>query len=93
MVHEHDGNRSTGDDHDAVAKEDKAEHIVQSVEPEAVHDKVQFHKDRTERKETDDQHGRYRAEVLGCWWDLSGYLVCAHRSLESLIRSVEYCSR
>jgi len=89
MVHEHDGNRSTGDDHDTVAKEDKAKHIVQSIKPEAIHDKVQFHKDRTEWKKADNQHGGYRAEILSCWWDLSWYLICAHRSLESLIGSVE----
>ncbi len=47
-VYEEDGDGSTSDDHNAIAEEEKPEHVVDFAEPHIVHDKVEFDKDGAE---------------------------------------------
>lgn len=55
----------TGDDHDAVAEEEKAEHVVDFAEPHVVHDEVELDEDGAEGEDTDEEHGWEWAEVGG----------------------------
>ena len=87
-IHHQDRDRRTAHDHQAVADEEKAEHVVHLVEPDAVHDEVKFGEDGGERKHTDDEHAWDWAEVAGTRWDLARYLIRADGCLDSLDLSV-----
>ena len=50
IIDEHDRNGRAGNDHDAVAEEEEAEHVVYLVEPDAIHDEEQLHEYGTERE-------------------------------------------
>ena len=52
-VHEKDGNGSASDDHDAVAQEEEAEHIVHFSKPHVVHDEIEFHEDGAKGEDAD----------------------------------------
>lgn len=56
---------SAGDDHDAVAEEEEAKHVVDFSKPHVVHDKVELDENRAEGEDANKEHGRNRAEV-GC---------------------------
>ena len=58
-VYEQDRYGGAGDDHDAVAEEEEAEHVVDLSEPHVVHDKVEFDEDGAKRKDSDEEHRRY----------------------------------
>lgn len=44
-VDEQHRHRGAGDDHESVAEEEEAEHVVDPVEPDGVHDEVEFDED------------------------------------------------
>ena len=48
-VYEQYSDGGAGDDHDAVAKEEEAEHVVNSAGPDTAHDKVKLDNNSTER--------------------------------------------
>ena len=62
-VNEENGDGRAGDDHDAVAKEEEAEHVVYFAEPHVVHDEVEFDENGTKGKDANEEHGRYRPEI------------------------------
>lgn len=77
-VDEEDCDRGGRGDHEAVAEEEEAEHVVHLAEPDGAHDEVELDEDGAEGEEADEQHGRDRAQV-GCRrGDLARDLVCAH---------------
>ena len=49
-VDQQNGDGRAGDDHYAIAEEQKAEHVIDFVEPDAVHDEVELDKNGTEGK-------------------------------------------
>lgn len=55
-VHHEDGDGGGRDDHEAVAEEEEAEHVVDAREPDGVHDKVEFDKDGAKGEDADDEH-------------------------------------
>ena len=57
VVDEHDGDGGARDDHDAVAEEQEAEHVVDAVEPQAVHNEVKLDEDGAKGEEADEEHG------------------------------------
>ena len=62
-VDEEDGDGRTRDDHDAVAEEEEAEHVVDFSEPHVVHDEVELDEDCAKGEDTDEEHGGDGAEV------------------------------
>jgi hypothetical protein len=50
--HEH-GDGCAGDDHEAVAEEEKAEHIIDLAEPDGGHDEIKFNEDGPEWQNAD----------------------------------------
>ena len=56
-VDQEDRYSSAGKDHDAVAYEEKAKHVVYSPEPYIVEDKVELDKDRAKREYAHKSHG------------------------------------
>lgn len=83
-VDEQDSNGGAGDDHDAIAEEQKAEHIVDFAEPHVVHDEVELNENSAERKNTDEKHGGDGAQVGGRGRDLAWDLVDANWRLDRL---------
>lgn len=65
-----------GNDHEAEAEEQEAEHVVDLREPNRVHDEVQLDKDGAKRKDASQGHGRKRAQVAARWRDLARDLIC-----------------
>ncbi len=55
-VDEQDGDGGARDDHNAVAEEEEAEHVVDFAEPHVVHDEVELDEDCTEWKDADESH-------------------------------------
>ena len=64
-VDEENCDGGAGDDHDAVAEEEEAKHVVDFSKPHVVHDKVELDENRPEGEDANEEHGRNRAEV-GC---------------------------
>lgn len=62
-VDQENGDGCASDDHDAIAEEKEAEHVVDFAKPHVVHDEVEFDKDGAEGEDADEKHGRDRAEV------------------------------
>ena len=79
VVDEENGDGGAGDDHEEIAEEEKAKHVVELAEPDRSHDEVELDKDRAEGQETDYKHGGDRFQVWRRWWDLAGDLVGPHR--------------
>lgn len=52
-----------GDDHDAVAEEEEAKHVVHFPKPHVIHDKVELDENGAEGKDANEQHGGNGAEV------------------------------
>ena len=55
----------TGDDHDAIAEEEEAEHVVDFAEPHVVHDEVARDEDAAAGEDADEELGWEGAEVGG----------------------------
>lgn len=64
-VDEQDGDSGTSDNHDSVAEEEEAEHVVDFAEPHVVHNEVELYEDGTEGENADEEHGGDGAKV-GC---------------------------
>ena len=47
-VDEENGDGGAGDDHDTVAKEEEAEHVIHFPKPHVIHDEVELDEDCTE---------------------------------------------
>ena len=54
-----------GDNHDAVAEEEEAKHVVHFSKPHVVHDKVELDENGAKGEDANEQHGGNGAEV-GC---------------------------
>lgn len=76
-IHHEDGDGGRGDNHEAVAQEQEAEHVVDSAEPDRVHDEVELDKDGTKGEDADEEHRRQRTEVALGRRDLTRDLVGA----------------
>lgn len=83
-IHEQDGDGSAGDDHDAVAEKEEAEHVVDFTEPHVVHDEIELDHDGAEGEDADKEHGGEGAEVGYGRGDLAGDLVGADGGLDGL---------
>lgn len=55
-VDQQNGDGGACDDHDAVAEEEEAEHVVDFAEPHVVHDEVKLDKDGAEGEDADQKH-------------------------------------
>ena len=84
VIDEHDGDGGARDDHDAIAEEKKAEHVVDAVEPQAVHDEIELDEDGAKGEEADKKHGGKGTEVGRRRRDLAGNLIRADGGLECL---------
>ena len=84
IIHKHDGDGRRSDNHNAIAEEKKAKHVVHFVEPDAIHDEIEFDKNGAEWKSADEKHRGKRTEISGAWRDLTRDLVCPDWSLDSL---------
>ena len=85
-VDEKDGDGGAGDSHDAVAQEQKAEHVIDFAEPDVVQDEEELYEDGAKREDADQEHGRNGAKI-GRWGrDLARNLVHADRGLNRLQR-------
>lgn len=62
-VDQQDCDGSASDDHDAIAEEEEAEHVVYFAKPHVVHDKVELDEDGAEREDADKSHGGKGAEI------------------------------
>ena len=91
IVNEHDGDGRAGDDHNAVAQEEKAEHVVNLIEPDAVHDEVELDEDSTEGEGANEEHGWNGPEVGRARGNLAGDLVGADGSLDALRDKLAVC--
>ena len=60
-VDEEDGDGGAGDDHEAVAEEEEAEHVVDFAEPHVVHDEVELDEDGAKGEDAYEGHGGKRA--------------------------------
>ena len=76
-VNHHDGHRGAGDDQQAEAEEEEAEHVVDPVAPETLHDEVEFDEDGPEGQDPDGEHAGREAEVARRGGDLARDLVRA----------------
>ena len=85
-VDEEDRHSGTSDNHDAVAEEQKSEHVVDFAEPHVVHDEVKLNKDGAKRENTNKGHRGERAQISGAWRDLAWNLVHANGRLNGLKR-------
>lgn len=83
-VYEQYSHGGAGDNHDTVAKEEEAEHIVNSAGPDATHDEVKLDNDSTEGQDADEKHGRDWAEVGCARRNLARYLIGAYRRFNTL---------
>lgn len=72
------------DDHQSVAEEQESKHVVDLVRPQRRHDKVQFHKDRPERKDAGQEHGGSSTQSPFHRGNLTGDLVGPGRSFNGL---------
>ena len=76
-VYHQDGDCGACDDHETVAEEEEAEHVVDLAEPDGGHDEVELDEDGSEGEDADDEHG-WDGFHVGCHgWDLAGDLVGA----------------
>lgn len=66
-------------DHDAVAKEEEAKHIIDSAGPDTAHDEVELDDDGTEGKDANEKHGGNGTEVACAGRNLTWYLISAYR--------------
>ena len=64
-VDKQDSDGRAGDDHDTVAKEEEAEHVVDFAEPHVVHNEVELNENGTEGKDANQEHGGNGPEI-GC---------------------------
>lgn len=78
-----DGDLRASQHQNTKDKEQESNAVVNSVEPNAVHDKVKFDKDRTEWKNTTHQDGRDSTQVERLIRDLSRDLVRTDRLLNA----------
>ena len=62
-VHHEDCDGSRGDDHEAVAEEEEAEHVVDTAEPDAADDEIQLEEYGAKGKNADEEHGWQRTQV------------------------------
>lgn len=90
-IDEEDRDGGASDNHDAVAEEQEAEHVVHFAKPHVVHDEVEFDEDGAEGEDTDESHGGQRAQVGGARWDLTRNLVNANGRLHRLGDNCQYC--
>jgi hypothetical protein len=88
VVGEQNSCSCTGHNHEPVAKEEKAEHKVQLVEPDAVHNEVQFDEDGKEWKTSNQEHRGNGPKVVDAWWNLPRNLICSDWCWEWLFRLV-----
>ena len=86
-VDHEDGDGGASDDHEPVADEEKAEHVVHLAEPDAFHDELELDVDGQERQHADDEHRRRRSEVARRWRNLSRDLVGSDRGVDGLFRA------
>ena len=78
-VYHQDGNGRAGDDHETVADEEEAKHVVHLAKPDGRHDEVEFHEDGAERKNTNEEHRGNWSHVERGRRDLARDLVGADR--------------
>ncbi len=83
-VDEQDSNGGTSDDHDAVAEEEEAEHVVYLAKPHVVHDEIKLDEDSAEGKNADEEHGRDGSKIRSGRRYLAGYFVNADGRLHGL---------
>ena len=62
-VDEQNGNGSTGDDHNTVAEEEEAEHVVDLSKPHVIHDEIKFDEDGAKGEESNKCHGGQRPKI------------------------------
>lgn len=62
-VDEQHGDGGAGQDHDQVAEEKEAEHVVELAEPDVVEDEEELDEDGAEGEDTDEGHGGEGAQV------------------------------
>lgn len=83
-VDQQHGRCSSCDDHQSVAQEQESKHVIDLVRPQRCHDKVQFHKDRPERKNAGQEHGGHSTQSPLHRGDLPRDLVGLGRSFNGL---------
>ena len=83
-IHQQNGYGCASNDHDSVAKEEKAEHVVNLAEPHIIHDEIKVDENGAEGKNADYEHGRQGAEVSRRRGNLTRYLIHADRRLDGL---------
>ena len=74
-IHEQHGRGGRGDDHQTIADEQEAEHVVDLVGPERGHDEIEFHENGSKGKKTGQKHRWDRAQGAGHGGNLTGNLV------------------
>ena len=73
-----------GDDHQTIAYEQEAKHVVDLVGPERGHDEIEFHENRSKGKKTGQKHRWDRAQGAGHGGNLTGNLVGLGGTFDSL---------
>lgn len=73
-----------GDDHQAIADKEEAEHIVDLASPQGGHDEIQLDKDGAEWQNTSKQDGRNWSKGSRGRWNLTWDLVCFSRPFDNL---------
>lgn len=64
-VNEQHGDGGAGENHDQVAEEEEAKHVVDLAEPDVVEDEEKLDEDSAEREDADKGHGGEGPQV-GC---------------------------
>ena len=83
-IHEQHGRGGRGDDHQTIADEQEAEHVVDLVGPERGHDEIEFHENGSKGKKTGQKHRWDRAQGAGHGGNLTGNLVGLGGTFDSL---------
>lgn len=92
-VGQQDGHSGRGDDHQNVAQEQEAKHVVNLVKPQGVVDVVNFNEDGAEGQDACKQDGRSKLQRLGLPRNLTRNLVGADRVRKGVLLEAKETSQ
>ena len=88
-VGQEDGSLGTRDDEDDKDEEEKAEHVIGLMRPNAVENEEELNEDAAEGEDAAHDDSRERARVDGLVGDLARDLVCPHGMLDRALLEAE----